>query len=117
MASEVPPDHVEAPDEEGEIDHPSFGGVGADANEMEMNEMTNAVLEKKFEVFEAYDRKLEATDKKLEAENKFLRLCLVALIREFLRTQLESGSRDRLEDILSRLEDEGEERVAKDSSG
>ena len=72
---------------------------------MQMNEMTNAVLEKKFEVCEAYDRKLEATDKKLEAENEFLRLCLAAVIREYLRTPLESGPRDRLKDILSRLED------------
>ena len=74
-----------------------------------MSEMTNAVLEKKLEVLEAYDRKLEVTDKKLEAENKFLRLCLATLIREYLRTPIESRARNRLEYVLSKLEDEDEE--------
>ena len=71
------------------------------ANEINMIEMTEAELRQQFEVCEAYD-------KKLEAENQFLRMCLANLIKEYLRTPIESGSRDRLEDTLSRLEMESE---------
>lgn len=69
-----------------------------------MREITDEALANKLAVCEAYDRKLEA-------ENNFLRLCMVALTREYLRMPLRAGARHRLQEVLSALEAQDQEKA------